>query len=362
MKERRNMKIKCVILLAAAMLLAGALVGQDLPNAGGGAPTMGAAPQAGPMAEKDVIQALKKKGGADQLLKDLKARGVDFETDADAEKRFRKAKATDEMIAAIKAAGPKERASSADAAAIAKGMAVLSKEESADFKALESELDPDKAIALVEAYVQKYPKSEVLTYAYAFAGNAYETKGNAAKSVEFAERSLALKKDNLMALLMAAYAIPQPQYTKLHQADEEKELSKAEEYCQEALKAIEALKKTDTESDGEFADRKAGYMSSIHGDLGMIHLDRAQLGLMSLDTDELAKAVQEYNQAVAYTHPQATDYFRLGEANRLLGKTDAAIAAFTKASELGQGVLKQYAEAQIANIKAAKAPAGAPKP
>jgi tetratricopeptide (TPR) repeat protein len=358
------MKIKCVILLGAAMLLAGVLVGQELPSAGGGmpAPTMGPAPGQGPMTEKDVILALKKKGDADQLLKDLKGRGVDFETDADTEKRLRKAKANDDMIAAIKAAGPKERAAAIKAAAIASGMTVVSKEESADFRALESELDPDKAIALAEAYVQKYPKSEVLSFAYAFEANAYENKGDAAKTVEFAEKSLALKNDNLMALLMIAYAMPQPQYTKLHQADEEKELSKAEGYCQDAAKAIEKLKKSDTESDADFADRKAGYISSLHADRGMIHLDRAQLGLMSLDTDELAKAIEEYKQAVAYPRAQPTDYFRLGEANRLLGKTDDAIAAFTKASELGQGVLKQFAEEQIANLKAAKAPAGAPKP
>ena len=358
------MKIKCVILLGAAMLLAGVLVGQDLPSAGGGmpAPTMGTPQEQGPMSEKDVVLALKKKGQTDQLLKDLKARGVGFETDADTEKRLRKAKANDEMITAIKAAGPNERAAAIKAAAIANGMTVDSKEESADFKALESELDPDKAIALAEAYVRKYPKSDVLSYAYAFEANAYESKGDAAKTVEYAEKSLALKNDNLMALLMVAYAIPQPQYTKLHEADEEKELTKAEGYCQEVLKAIEKLKKTETESEADFADRKAGYISSVHADRGMIHLDRAQLGLMSLDTDELAKSVQEYNQAVTYPRAQAADYFRLGEANRLLGKTDAAIAAFTKASELGQGVLKQYAEAQLASLKAAKAPAGAPKP
>lgn len=358
------MKIKCVILLAAAMLLAGVLVAQDLPSAGGGmpAPTMGPAQEQGPMTEKDVVLALKKKGAADQLLKDVKARGVDFETDADTEKRLRKAKANDEMITAIKAAGPKEREAAIKAAAIANGRPVVSKEESADFKALESELDPDKAIGLAEAYAQKYPKSEVLSYIYAFEANAYENKGDASKTVEIAEKSLALKSDNLMALLMVAYAIPQPQYTKVHQADEEKELGKAEGYCQQSLTAIDALKKTDTETDADFADRKAGYISSVHADRGMIHLDRAQLGLMSLDTDELAKSVEEYKQAVSYPHAQPTDYFRLGEANRLLGRTDDAIAAFTKASELGGGVLKQYADAQIANLKAAKAPGGAPKP
>ena len=111
------------------------------------------------MTEKEVITELKK-DGADQLLKDLDKRGVAFEMDADIEKRLRKAKATDEVIKAVTSAGPKERAAAAKAAAMASGAVVLSPEESADFKALQTELDPDKAIALAEAFVQKHPKSE----------------------------------------------------------------------------------------------------------------------------------------------------------------------------------------------------------
>ncbi len=351
------MRSKYVILLAAAMLLTAAVWAQDLPTAGtptAVAPTMGQSPEQGPLSVQDVVLALKKKGQAEQLKKDIGTRGVSFEVDEDTEKQLRKAKASDEMIAAIKAAGPKARAGKAKAAAIANGMSVVPPEEAAEFKALETELDPDKAIALAESYAKKYPQSEVLSFAYAFEANAYENKGDAPHTVDFAEKSLSLKSDNLMALLMICYALPQPQYIKVHQADEEKQLEKAEAYCSDAEKAINALKKRSDESDADFADRKAGYNSSLHADKGMIHLDRAQLGLMSVDTDELAKSVKEYNEAVSFARPQPTDYFRLGEANDMLGKTDDAIAAFTKASELGQGVLKQYADAKIAKLKASK--------
>ena len=233
-------------------------------------------------------------------------------------------------------------------------MSVVSPEESAEFKAIETELDPDKVISLAEAYAQKYPKSEVLSYVYAFEANAYENKGDATKIVELAEKSLAVKRDNPMALLMICYAIPQPQFIKVHQNDEEKQLARAEAYCTEAQQAIDALKKPDNESESDFADRKAQYTASLHADRGMIHLDRAQMGLMSVDTDEVAKAVKEYNEAVSYSRASPSDYFRLGEANNLLGKKDEAIAAFTKASELGQGVLKQYADANLAKLRAAK--------
>jgi tetratricopeptide (TPR) repeat protein len=346
------MKIKSGFLLGPALLMASALFAQVA-----GAPTV--APT--PMTEKEVITELKK-DGADQLLKDVDRRGVAFEMDADTEKRLRKVKATDEVIKAVTAAGPKERAAAAKAAAMASGGVVLSPEETADFKALQTELDPDKAISLCDAFVQKHPKSDVITYVYAFEANAYQIKGDAAKIVEYGEKSLALKKDNLMSLLIVAYAMPTPQYINLHRGDEEKQLTQAESYCQQAITAVNDLKKPAAESDTDFARRKATYISGVHADLGMIHLDRAQLGLMGLDKGELAKAEEEYKLAVSTSeHPDPSDYYRMGEACRLQGKLDDAIAAFTQASERGQGtVVKQYADQQLDMLKKAKAQSAAP--
>ena len=343
------MRIKSLILAVPVLLLASSLWAQ--------APAGGQAPAA-PMSEKEVVTELKK-AGADQLMKDLNTRGVAFEMDAEIEKSLRKAKATDQVVNAVKAAGPNERAAAAKAAAMAAGEVILAKEEEADFKAISTELDPDKAIAMATAYIQKYPNSEVLSYIYGFEANAYQSKGDANKIVEFAEKSLAVKKDNLMSLLLAAYAIPQPQYINQHRNDEPEELNKAEGFCQDALKAVDNLKKQPNETDDAFAKRKAIYVSNVHASLGMIHLDRAQQGLMGIDKDELAKSVEEYKTAVNGTdHPDPTDYYRMGEACRMLGRTDDAIAAFSKASELGGGAVKQYADQQIAALKQAKEQSG----
>ena len=103
-------------------------------------------------------------------------------------------------------------------------------------------------------------------------------------------------------------------------------------------------------------------MSSIHGALGMMHLQRAQLGLTGVDKDELVKAEQDYTQAVtAPAHPDPRDYFRLGETYRMDGKVDQAIESFTKAGELGQGTaIKQYSDMAIAELRKAKAGPQAP--
>lgn len=352
------MKTKPLFLLGLALLLARASFAQAPA-----APSMGPQPGVSPMTEKEVITELKK-DGPDQLKKDLNARGVAFEMDPDIDKHLRKAKATDNIVKAVTDAGPKERANAAKMAAQASGAVVIPADENDNFKALQSELDPDKAIALANAYAQKHPNSPILTYVYAFEANAFEMKGDVLKVVEYAQKSVALKKDNLMTLLMLAYAIPLPQYINGHQSNEDKDLTDAESYANQSLAAIKDLKKQPNESDEDFAKRKAAYVAEVHADLGMMHLDRAQLGLMGMDKGELAKAEQEYRLAVTGTdHPDPSTYYRLGEACRLQGKFDDAIAAFTKASETGRGAVKQYADQQIEKVKQLKAQTGAaPKP
>jgi tetratricopeptide (TPR) repeat protein len=341
------MRIQHALLVVVALVLASAVYAQG-PSA------------SAPMTEKEVVKELKS-AGPDQLIKDVGQRGTDFEMTPEIEKRLRKAKATDQVIQAVTSASPKARAA-AKAAAMGMTGPVLSPAESKDFSAIRDELDPDKAIALVEDFVKKYPNSPVLSYAYSFEASAYQQKGEVAKVVDLCEKSLALKKDNLMSLIMVTSMIPQPQYLNLHEADKVKQLAEADAYAQEALKLIENVPKQPNESDADYARRKAEYAADIHAALGMVHLDRSQFGLMGLDKDELAKAEQEFQTATSTTdRPDSRDYYRLGETYAMDGKLDEAIAAFTKAGELGQGtMIKQYADQQIENLKKQKARSATP--
>ncbi|MGO8815647.1 MAG: tetratricopeptide repeat protein [Terriglobia bacterium] len=377
------MKMKSIILLGLVMFLSGNLFAQahgatptaptttnppNTPAVGDqNQPTMGQQPSSstkgsttGPMTEKEVITELKKRG-ADQLQKDLDARGVAFEMDPDIEKSLRKAKATDQVIKAVTAAGPKEKAAAAKAAAMANGDIIIPPAENADYKALQGELDPDKVISLANAFITKYPQSTILSYAYSYEANGYKMKGDLPQVVEFAEKSVALKPDNLMSLDMLAFIIPSTQFMGLHRSDQSEQLDKAEKYAQAAFKALDELKKPANVSDADFAKQKALAISDIHADEGMIHIDRAQLGLMGLDTEELNKAEKEYRLAVSGTdQPDPTAYFRLGETCKLLGKYDDAIAAFNKAGELSPTQLKPLADRQIEALKNAKSQSAAP--
>jgi tetratricopeptide (TPR) repeat protein len=335
--------MKYALLMVAVLVLSSALYAQ-----GPSAPV--------PMTEKEVFKELKSQG-ADQLIKDVSQRGTDFDMTPDMEKKLRKANATDEVVKAVTSAGPKARTTAKAAGLGVTGQAV-SPEENKAFGAIRNELDPDKTIAMAEDFAKKYPNSSVLSYVYAFEANAYQSpqKGDVEKVVAFCQKSLDLKKDNLMSLLLVLSVMPQPQYMKDHEADKEKQLVTAENYAQEALKQIDALQKMKDESDADFAKRKAEYASSVHGALGMVHLDRSEMGLAGADKDELAKAEKEYTMAVTTTdHPDSRDYYRLGEAYNMDGKIDDAITAFSKASELGQGTLiQQYADKQVEALKARK--------
>ena len=62
-----------------------------------------------PMTEKEVTKEIKS-APAETLIKDVKERGVDFDMTPDIEKKLRKAKATDEVVEAVRHAGPRVRA------------------------------------------------------------------------------------------------------------------------------------------------------------------------------------------------------------------------------------------------------------
>jgi len=310
-----------------------------------------------PLSEKDVTKEIKSSPAA-TVIKDVKDRGVDFDTTPDIEKKLRKAKATDEEIQAVKEAGPKARAQNAKLEMGSGGGAQnIPKEQATAYNAIKTELDPDKAIAECDDFAKNFPDSAALTYVYSFEANAYQQKGDVEKVVDYADKSLKLNGDNLMSLVLSIGLMPQPQYLNNHKAEQEKILQDTQTRANRALELIAKLPKLGTESDEDYQKRLAEIGSQVHGPLGMFHLEMANQSLSGLDKTELGKAEEEFNAAVSKTtHPDPRDYYRLGETYKLDGKTDDAIQAFTRAGELGQGTLiKTYADQQVAELNKLKA-------
>lgn len=245
----------------------------------------------------------------------------------------------------------------------------VTKQESDDFNAIRQEastgLDPDHVIQLATDFEKKYPDSPMLSYSDMFAAGAYQQKNNIDKSIEFGEKSLKLRPDNLMSLIMMADLLPTPQATRGDAATKDKRLSEAEDYANAALKLIPALPKQAAETDDQAKKRKDALNADLHSALGMVHLQRSAEGLTGPDKDELAKAEQEYKLATTATDkPSPQDFFRLGEAYTNDGKVDDAIDSFSKAAQIGAGgPIQPYAEQRIEELKKRKAgaaPASAP--
>jgi tetratricopeptide (TPR) repeat protein len=235
----------------------------------------------------------------------------------------------------------------------------VSPQQIKDAQAIQSELDPDKQMQLVNDFVAKYPDSPYLSDMYFFGAYAAQQKGDVAKVVDFGEKSLKAKNDNMRTLILMASILPTPQVAQ--GADAEKRLAEAEGDANKVLQMLPQLPKQANQTDEQFQQAKSAVTAEAHAALGMVHLQRASQGLTGPDAEELSKSEKEYQMAVSSPNPNAEDYFRLGEAYSMDNKVDQAIEAFTKASQLSQGSpLQTYADQRLKAMKEKKAQAAAP--
>jgi len=317
-----------------------------------------------PLTEKEVIDLLKSKQPPAQTTAIIEQRGVAFELTPEIEKQLRKAKADDQFINVVKNAAPAARAARFSAA----GAMQVSPEESQSYETIRGELDPDRTLQLVKEFETKYPDSKLLTVVYTCAAYAWRQKAAMAPNdaerksalnsvLEYGEKSLKLKPDNLLSLLIMAAMLPQSQLGRNADLDKGQKLAQAEGYAQQAIQLIDQLTMQPGQTDEQFQRAKAEVAWEPHSALGMIHLERSLMALQPPDKEELAKAEQEYQMAVSMaSRPLPQDYFRLGEVRTMLNKVDGAIEAFTKAGELGQGTLiKTYADQKVQELSKRKA-------
>jgi len=201
--------------------------------------------------------------------------------------------------------------------------------------------------------VRLYPKSSYLSYAYMFGANAFQQKGDLPQVLTYLDKSLEVNPDNILSLIMKGTMLPQPQMLKAADDVKTKRLNDAEEAATKALKLIDQMAKNPQETEEAFAKRKTTLGAGAHAALGLIHLQRAWMPLTGPDKAELAKAEGEYRIAVeSVDNPTPEDYYRLGETLVIQNKLPEALAAFTKASALGDGMaLKPYADERIEEIK-----------
>lgn len=297
------------------------------------------------LSQEEVLKLVKQhKKDPSRVAVILRESGVTFDLDRTIEKKLRKAGVDDELLQEVWKAGPTSRAAQKAMLVSPAGVQLqASQEETEALYAIQNDLDPDRQLKIVDDFEKRFPNSQLLSYVYTQAAKAWQKKDDLDKVVVYGEKSLKLDADNLFSLIVLANTLPQPRLIQKSGAEREKRLIAAETYAERALVLIDRLVKRESETDAQFEERKNSLAADTHAARGMTQLQR----------DNLAKAVEEFQKAVSITaRPTPQNYFRLGEAYEGVSKNSEAMAAYRKASELGQGTaIQKYADQRVQDLE-----------
>jgi tetratricopeptide (TPR) repeat protein len=297
------------------------------------------------LSQDEVYKLIKKeKDHPDVIEKAVHDQGVDFDVnDVKIEKRLRKAGATDEVLKAIWAAGPTVRNFKGEVDKSATDVPLTaSAEESMGYQTLSNEPDPDKKIRMVMEFADRFPKSELLSYVFTQAAQAFQKKGDLPNAVKAGKRSLELDPDNTYSLVIVANSLAEPSMVR-NSPDSNKTLQEAKVDAERALDLLPKLPAGNNETPDQLQARKNVIASDAH----------AALGSVAMQQDDLNGAVKEFNQAISLSQsPKPALYFRLGEIYSNAGKKQEAIQAFTKAADLGKGTaIETYANESLKELQ-----------
>jgi tetratricopeptide (TPR) repeat protein len=219
-----------------------------------------------PLTQEEVRDLIKKnKKDLDVVYKALDERGVNFDLDRKIEAKMRSAGADDNLLQAIWKAGPTSKNSKAATLTSSSGVPLHAKyEEAMGYKTMESELDPDKRLRMVEEFERRFPTSELMSTVYTQAAKSYREKGDLNRLVEYGEKSLELDANNLYSLLMVAIALPQPGMLENNPELSAQRLSTAKEYAMRTLKLIDGVPARPNETDQQLKKRKDALASDAH--------------------------------------------------------------------------------------------------
>jgi tetratricopeptide (TPR) repeat protein len=208
-----------------------------------------------------------------------------------------------------------------------------SREEYDAYNAMFTEKDPDKKIALAEAFVQKFSTSDFKAGAYLEEMKAYYSKSQSDKAVEVGKKVLEVDPDNLDALAFLSYVFP---FTyKDSDPDKVAELSRANSDAHHGLDVLGKIQKPDKMTDEQFkqavAPKRALFNSTI--------------GFVALQNKDYANSITSFKAADTDNPSDVYNFYRLGLAYILSTPPDYDNAIW-------------YIARAVALAKAAKNPAG----
>ena len=199
--------------------------------------------------------------------------------------------------------------------------------------------DANETIDRVEAFISRYPESELLATAYQQQMVSYQELNEFEGMLRAGEKYLRLLPDNLNALLTLASAIPNATATR---PDATELLARAEEYTLQALRILKRIQIPREISLEEWERLRRQMEAQAHEALGHVAFKRGQIDI----------AISEFEKATEYNpEPQGKQFFRLGVAYAWARKNGLAERALRRAAELGPDLIRQRALRELTNLE-----------
>jgi len=214
------------------------------------------------------------------------------------------------------------------------------------YKAFYQANEPAKKIELGNSFLQKYPKSALDEPVDVGLLNIYYAQQDWKDVYASADRSLALKPDDLYVLTTVGWIIPH--VSQPGDADADQLLDKAETYAKHAIEIMPAMSKPSYMNDAQFAEFKTQAAIQAHSALGLVDFRRG-------DYENSAKELQQSSPSAA--NPDATDLYVLGIDFQNLNRFADAADAYGRCGQIAgplQDRCKQSADAAKKQIPQSK--------
>ncbi|HTS69541.1 MAG TPA: hypothetical protein VMO17_11205 [Terriglobia bacterium] len=177
-----------------------------------------------------------------------------------------------------------------------------SREEYDAYNAMATATDPDKKIALAEAFLQKFANSDFKSGAYLTEMQAYFTQGKSDQAIGAAKKVLEVDPDNLDALAFLAYVFP---FTfKDTDTDKAAELSRAESDARHGLDVLQKFQKPANVTDDQFKQYVNPKRALFNGAIGFV----------ALQGKNYPGAITSLQAAIADNPSEVYTFYRLGLA------------------------------------------------
>ncbi|MBI2681547.1 MAG: hypothetical protein HYX25_11155 [Candidatus Solibacter usitatus] len=228
----------------------------------------------------------------------------------------------------------------------------VSKGEYEGYVAMHQATDADSRIKAAEAFLAKYSDSQFKAEAFYMIAISYETKGDNAKAMAYADQSVTADPKFYRSLLFMAKSTVAK--TREFDLDKEEKLTRAEKYATDAIAlALAAPKPNPQVPDAQWEGIKKDFAAEGHLALGMAAVVRKKYDV----------AIKEYLASIELgSSADAATMVRLTQAYNLAGKYDDATTMANKILAMPDAPANIKSFAQAERARAAQGKAGPAKP